>query len=215
MTSKIRNKQALAEEGGHIYPSVGEPGAWQPVHSHLRCAETPARKGHGPWTSWRGWASPPTLCLGASPRGTAQGGSQAISLTRLVYPQPPQKEALRPRHGPRAAKEAVGQAERGRWVAHSRQGPVCRCPRSSAILRQGEASRGGEEMAGNLGSGVSDCGPATCPLRWVPERGVPSWTPPGPRGKEGSASRCRPTCGSSHARSTMYFLFSLLPLRKA
>ncbi|XP_009330171.1 PREDICTED: LOW QUALITY PROTEIN: uncharacterized protein LOC103923522 [Pygoscelis adeliae] len=36
MTSKIRNKQALAEEGGRIDPSVGEPGAWQPDELHTR-----------------------------------------------------------------------------------------------------------------------------------------------------------------------------------
>lgn len=103
-----------------------------------------------------------------SPRDGA-GRQPGHQLNKAGVPPTPQKEALRPRHGPRAAEEAVGRAERGQWVAHSRQGPACRRPRSSAILRQGEASRGGEEMAGSLGSGVSDCGPATCPLRRVPE----------------------------------------------
>lgn len=35
------------------------------------CQETPARRGHSPRTWWRGELSPPTLQLGASPRGMA------------------------------------------------------------------------------------------------------------------------------------------------
>lgn len=203
MTSKIRNKQVLAEEEGRIYPSVGEPGAWQPVHSHSGRAETPSRRGHSPRTWHRGGVSPPTFRLGASPRGTAQGGSQAISLQG--WRTPPEKKPYVPSTGQEPPRRPwVRPSTVGGLLTHGGpvpdpRHPACGCPRSPAILRQGEARRGGEEAADDrrvrLRPGGVPCPPGVG--GWSPAR-TPLAAPMGAE-REGAVGRCRPTCGSSHA----------------
>lgn len=151
MTSKIRNKQVLAEEGGCSYPSVGELGEGQHGHSHLgfpfgmRGADTPFKERKEPVRRGQNLEgrdralrphSKESVPSNAPTRSISQrdgtGSSQAtIPQAGISVP----KEAFGHWCGldlPRAVWSDCGSG--GLLTDQKPQGPEWRCPGSSAML---------------------------------------------------------------------------------
>lgn len=117
MTSKIRNKQALAEAGGRIYPSVGEPGAWQPCTFPFGMRGDAGEEGTQPsdLTARRGIPSnAPAWSI--SPRDGAgwEPGHEPTRLPKRSLTSPAQAKSRRGGRGSGPSMAGVLLAHRGR-----------------------------------------------------------------------------------------------------